>query len=748
MFKIVEELKKVNVYSFFAIVLLTVFLWYGYLIRLKTANTDIPLDYDPWFFYRYAKNILEKKVKWDELSYFPPGRPYYINGYSFTIAFFYKLLSNFINISLEKFCVYFVVFYTLAASFLAFILSYYLTRNLLFSAISCAIIIFSPSFVSVSMAGYVDSDVVYVFFTYLCVISTLIFLNRIEKIKKFDIKEIIKIFPYSIFAIISYILFAWNWNSAYYISNIFLASLFLYYCYNVAIEYFKTKKLNLKNQKLYLFFSFLILLSIIQIISIVIEKMFYPIIFLPKPFDTFISQLDLLIKGGLTRAMLVNISVAELQKIGIFSPEVIARVGSLPFFISIIGMSILIFERIVIEKQVSISEFFLIVWFILSLYLISQGVRFGLLFSTSLAVFTSYSLNFIYNLIKDLRVNLPKKIKKYENYIEFLEYVFITAILSSLFLYINSANDIANGMKGMEINENWRNALDFLKRNGNETTLVATWWDPGHIIAGYTGLKVHADGAHCDWNDCIPYNHDIRIQDMGRILSTSNETEAYELLKKYTYISEEDCKKVKNAFPFFNESICKIKIDKIYFIASHDLIFKFYWPYYFSSCIRKNYPYTEICYTKEGIDEFFYKKNLAEGKFFITFALDTREISENRLKYISYQRLGNQLIEIPLYVIIKNNTFIAFLRNQPLKSIVINGIEYFAKNAGYNDYLDYVAFADPYAIVGNVPYYIYLADNELANSMFAKMFFLNGKDLKFFKLVFNNPEIKIYEVDF
>jgi hypothetical protein len=593
------------------------------------------------------------------------------------------------------------------------------------------------------MAGYVDSDVVYVFFTYLCVISTLIFLNRIEKIKNFDIKEVIKILPYSIFVVISYILFAWNWNSAYYISNIFIVSLILYYFYNVAVEYFKTKKLNLKNQKIYLLFSFLILLSVIQMISIFIEKVFYPMISLPKPFDTFISQLDLLLKGGLTRAMLVNISVAELQKIGILSPEVIARVGGLPFFISIIGMSTLIIGKVIIEKKVNISEFFLIVWFILSLYLISQGVRFGLLFSTSLAIFTSYSLNFIYNLIKDLKVSLSKKSKKYENYVEFLEYVFIAAILSSLLLYINSANDIANGMKGMEINENWRSALDFLKKNGNENTLVATWWDPGHIIAGYTGLKVHADGAHCGWNDCVPYNHDIRIQDMGRILSTRNETEAYELLKKYTYISEEDCKKVKNTFPFFNESICKIKIDKIYFIASHDLILKFYWPYYFSSCIRKNYPYTEICYTKEGIDEFFYKKKLAEGKYFITFMLDTKETSENRLKYVSYQKVENRIIEIPIYVVMKNNTFVAFLRNQPLKSVVINGIEYFAKDAGYDNYLDYVAFADPY-----IPYFVYLADDELANSMFAKMYFLNGKDLKLFKLVFNNPEIKIYEVDF
>ena len=738
--------EKINIYNISLFFLLIGVLWFGYQIRLKTENTDIPLDYDPWWFYRHAKEILENKGPWDLLSYFPPGRPYFVDGYSFSIAFFYKLISNFIKISFEKYCVYFVVFYSLIASFLAFILSYYLTKNLFFSIVSLIVILFSPSFVGVSMAGYIDSDVVYVLFTYLCVLSTLIFLNKIDKLEKFNLKNFIKLLPSIIFLIISYILFAWNWNSAYYISNIFLVFLFFYYIYHLILGYLKNKKFNFINKQLFIFLSFIFILVVIQILSIILDKIFYPYISLPKPFDTFFSQFQLLLKGGLTYALLVNISVAELQKIGIFSKEVIGRVGVFPFFVSFFGMIILIIERIAERKEINLSEFFLIIWFFLSLYLISQGVRFGLLFSISLAIFTSYSLNFFYNSIERIEKNYSKKFKFFD--IKEIKYIFLSLTLVAIVIYINSANEIANSVKDMEIDENWRSALDFLKANGNETTLVVTWWDPGHIIAGYAGLKVHADGAHCGWEDCIPYNHDIRIQDAGRILSTENETEAYEILKKYTFISENDCKKVKERFPYFNESICNIKINKIYFIASHDLILKFYWPVYFSSCIRMYYPNTEICYTKEGIEKFFYKKKLAEGKVFIPFYIDYKESSEDRIKYVHYEKFEEEIVEVPIYIIKKNNSFVAFFRNNPVKRLVINGIEYFAKDAGYDKYLNYTVFADPLYTFNNISAVIYLAEEDISNSLFARMFFLDGKDLKFFKLVFKNPEIKIYEIDF
>ena len=81
----------------------------------------------------------------------------------------------------------------------------------------------------------------------------------------------------------------------------------------------------------------------------------------------------------------------------------------------------------------------------------------------------------------------------------------VVLILSLLF--ISEAVQIGQGSTGLEISGNWLNGLEWLKQNADKDALITTWWDPGHIIAGYTGLKVHADGAHCAPGECIPYFH-------------------------------------------------------------------------------------------------------------------------------------------------------------------------------------------------------------------------------------------------
>ncbi len=336
----------------------------------------------------------------------------------------------------------------------------------------------------------------------------------------------------------------------------------------------------------------------------------------------------------------------------------------------------------------------------------------------------------------------------------FFASVFIYALI---FGYLDNSVRLASAMTGMEINENWRSALEFLKRNGDQNTLVATWWDPGHIIAGYTGLKVHADGAHCSWQSCIPYNHDIRIQDMGRILTTSNETEAYEILKKYTYLTEEQCKKVKEEFPFFNESICNIKIKKIYFIASQDLIFKYYWPYYFASCLREYYPNNQKCYEKEFIEEYFYKEKKAEGNVYNLFVLDTEKvkIEGNEIKLLVYFT-NTQQGRLEISVVNRNGTLISYFANK----YAIEKTAYYDLNTRELK-VDVAKCEKPISIYGALgdcfegmlyideSYRIaFLMDKNVANSLFTKMFFFNGKDLKLFKLVFNNPEVKIFEVNF
>ncbi len=52
-------------------IFLAVIAWIGIWIRLSTANTNLILDYDPWWFFRHAQEILNNgglPPQWDLLS--------------------------------------------------------------------------------------------------------------------------------------------------------------------------------------------------------------------------------------------------------------------------------------------------------------------------------------------------------------------------------------------------------------------------------------------------------------------------------------------------------------------------------------------------------------------------------------------------------------------------------------------------------------------------------------------------------
>jgi len=60
-------------------------------LRMATADFDVLLDFDPWWFFRHAENIYENNFAipvWDKQSFYPPGRPvdFYL-GWPYTIAF-------------------------------------------------------------------------------------------------------------------------------------------------------------------------------------------------------------------------------------------------------------------------------------------------------------------------------------------------------------------------------------------------------------------------------------------------------------------------------------------------------------------------------------------------------------------------------------------------------------------------------------------------------------------------------------
>jgi len=665
-------------------------------LRLTTANIPTILDYDPWFWFRHAQEILDNGFlppKWDILSYFPPGRPTdYQLGWPYTIAVFYKVFQLSIpSLTTMQFSIYWIAVFSGICAIPAYLVGRMVT-NKWGGLVTALLATISVTFLSVSMAGYPDSDAVDVFYTFLTILTTLYAVKQNPKTKK-------GIFAIAL-AVISYWLFAFNWNSSWYIYYIFLGFIPLYLFFQVLEglisreqrgSLFGLIKTKIKDNK-----NAVLTILLVGVLGGVLT-------FLTSgwPFNT-ITPWDQLLNGlnFLTgRALIVNISVAELQPINVFSREgivqVFNRVGMVPAILALFIFPLLVL-KLWYKKKITIVEYFVIIWMIFSLWLITRGVRFSLIFSLAIATSAGLIVGSLVDFFKE-RKNLF-----------FLASVYALIIFGMIW-YISDSLQFSQSTGGLDIGDNWRNALNWIKDNTNTKALIATWWDPGHILAGYTGRRVHADGAHCTPESCIPYNHNVRIQDMGRIFATSNEDESLQILKKYEQLTPQDCQRVKQTFGSIVPAEACDKVPEMYLIASADLIGKYYWLSYFGTGTGKNY--IQLPLSNYGMDQ---QGNIA-----------------------AYYYGGGAIA-----VVIKNNSYIPVLNNK----VIAREIIYFQ-----NGKMETRTFNTSETVEGTVwvdPSFqaaIYM-ESSVKNSVFTRLFFFDGAGLKNFQLVFNNGEVKIFKV--
>jgi len=693
-------------------------------------KTSLVGDYDPWFQYRHAKEILENNLippKWDLLSFFPPGRPFPDNiGWMYTMIIFYKIISIFSEVSFMEATILSPAIMVGLTVISGFLLGKELSNEWggLATGIFAAM---APSLIGVSMAGYCDTDSVVVFYSLLSVFSILLAMRKR------------KIFYY-VFSVIVNLIFIFNWWFGWYVQFFFLLLIPSMFGYKVIDNLIKTRKIRLDFKKMFgelkpTLVPLLIVLVATSIISFVLGMgNVVDFIFLAFGFRS----------GG---GMVVNVSVAELQPINILTKGgfnvVASRVDYIPLYFMLFGLPILVFYKFYRKEEISFKDIFLFMWAIITFYMILSGIRFSLLFSVAVAASAGYVIG-----------NIVEYIRNKDVFIRSAVY----GVLFFLVLFFTSRT-LAFGLNigGMDISQNWIDMFDWLKENADEKAIVSTWWDPGHIIVGYTNLRVHADGAHCSPTECVPYNHNIRIQNMGRIMSTSDEGEAVEILEKYMNLDSEDCEKVKEKYgDIVPEESCE-PVSEMYFISSSDLIGKFTWMNYFGGyrapikdweSLRAN---PGVCCAQTPNTE---PEQISCGEFanqgkgvwvwcpWIFNYNETKKDAEGNDVYI-YLYSG-----LTISIIQKGGQILPVYNNQ----YVINNI--LLPSANGTDLVDLsdsdvnLDKIDGLIIVeGGGRSLIYLAP-AIKESVFVKTFFFEGKGLDNFELVFSNPEIRLFRVNF
>lgn len=282
--------------------------------------------------------------------------------------------------------------------------------------------------------------------------------------------------------------------------------------------------------------------------------------------------------------------------------------------------------------------------------------------------------------------------------------------------------DAGRGL-GPDIQPNWDAAWNFLKTQTPEFSLIGTWWDPGHMINGQGERRNIADGAHCgvsDADSCL-YTINDRIVDLGRIMATDDENVSMQLIRKYQGNS-----------------------PKVYWIASDDLIGKYQWLQFFGlgcdSRVESRCPvYLQLYAGRRGTvgNGTAYIAHCFSGDVCPVFVFDL----EGRPAPIVIQQ-GVALIpdEIIYY---ENNKAVVFRIDENERQKIVNFIKPLEKDLGIR--LGQDAIPTTLWFNENRLSVVIIPEN-LRNTVFTKMFMLEGEGLTHFKQVFKNEQVKIYEV--
>ena len=299
-------------------------MYFAALTRWSTMKSEVILDYDPWYFFRLSKEILENNLtppKWDLKSFFPPGRPFHKQlGWPYTMILLYKIYQVFVpTVSFMHVAKLAPVMMVALCILPAYLLGKELSNDW-GGLLTALFVVSAPAFIGVSMAGYCDTDAVVVFFTFLTIWSVM-----------FAVKKR-KIHWYILPVVVS-MLFFYSWWFGWYV--ILFLTLFIpaFLVFKAIEQFIRTRKLE--PDKIYKESKPVIVSLLAIIITINVVGTIFGL-----------GNLWGIVGSGLRflagKAQIVNVSVAELQPINVFTRsgfmQVASRSGLIPTLIALLGL--------------------------------------------------------------------------------------------------------------------------------------------------------------------------------------------------------------------------------------------------------------------------------------------------------------------------------------------------------------------------------------------------------------------------
>ena len=173
-----------------------------------------------------------------------------------------------------------------------------------------------------------------------------------------------------------------------------------------------------------------------------------------------------------------------------------------------------------ISDKKTFLTFLLMIWMGGTIYMSFHGVRFVLLLASAFSI--AFGLG-LYYLAMFGNKHIPKLLDLEK--VEFMKIIGSIIILCLFMLtfvpVVKSAHEVAIGtVPGFD--DNWFGLMDKIKTNSNETAIITSWWDFGHFYINIGERGATFDGA----SQTTPQSHWV-----GKLLMENDEEVAHDILQ-------------------------------------------------------------------------------------------------------------------------------------------------------------------------------------------------------------------------
>jgi dolichyl-diphosphooligosaccharide--protein glycosyltransferase len=476
-------------------------------------------DIDPYFYLRYARNIVEKGdvgdivkdgKQWDNHGLAPLGGPVVHHIHPYALAWTYKVMHLFNGkITLMQAAGYFSVIISALAVIPIFFIGRRIAGNFggFIAAMTMAVHV---ALVNRTIFGHADTDAYNVFFP--LVILWLV-------IECHEAKGWRKKAALGAGAGLATGLFSWAWSGWWYIFDFILTAVGLYILYLAVKNRAHLRQIHrnesVRNSAMSL--GIFVLASGVFVSLISNFKGF-----ITSPLQPF-SFIVLKVAAKANLWPNVYTTVAELNEAS-FS-GIVGSMGG-PFIMAVAALGILL---ILLGKDRKDEHWFyafiLAVWFLGTVYASTKGIRFTMLLVPPLALGLGVTAGRLYRWASGLaarELHVNKAITATVFCLAFLLLLGITPIppFCSRGVCGASMNTAQNDVP--IVNDAWYNALNKIRLESEPQAIINSWWDFGHHFKYLADRAVTFDGG----SQNRPQAHWI-----GKVLLTADEKQAVAILR-------------------------------------------------------------------------------------------------------------------------------------------------------------------------------------------------------------------------